>query len=497
MKILLSHLCYRNDFTDNQINEAGPNHLFHQNFFKLGQYDKHLLVSWQGADCPYMAAFIKKLSISFPKHEVEAVFLDIKEPSDLAEVQNKTFELLNSFPEKTYVDIFFNPGYQLMQLALLTAHWSLSASTNILQMKRTKAEQYGLELVQVNIGHADVASFMHFQKQKPRFDLNLSAFWENLFSNPLITNVYKSVDRVAFFSNLPLWIAGDAATGKTTLAQYVHLQTHKQLEKADFHVIDCEFTQPQVLESVLFKNNQSRKALLDHPTPLTILFKNTTFMAKNIQVALFRVIEEQLAGKETQSAHVRLLFSDKQTLASAVAQEKLFTPLADFLAPFEFILPSFLNFSFSDKTRAFELINQRVRKLFPGKSLPLITKDAKAAFCQAPLKGNFRQVQNALLSLYARAADREPIDVVHVQKVLNLDPDVSPEKVLPEHLSKHTAVNVSEPANWDFSLVEKEHLRRALIAHKGNLSKTCKAVGYGSLNTLKEKMKRYGLLKDK
>ena len=59
---------------------------------------------------------------------------------------------------------------------------------------------------------------------------------------------------------------------------------------------------------------------------------------------------------------------------------------------------------------------------------------------------------------------------------------------LPKRFTKKT-VNKTLSFNWQET--EKDLIIRALDFYKGNQNKTYKALGYGSVNTLKSKVKEY------
>ena len=117
---------------------------------------------------------------------------------------------------------------------------------------------------------------------------------------------------------------------------------------------------------------------------------------------------------------------------------------------------------------------EKVARITRRNTILDLQKNALDFLYEYPLLGNLRQLENIISTLYVFYHD-EKIDSQILEKELNDE--------LMYLEEKSTSLLLSD--------VEKMHIKKVLRIHKNNLTKTFKALGFGSVNTLKKKMKDY------
>lgn len=117
-----------------------------------------------------------------------------------------------------------------------------------------------------------------------------------------------------------------------------------------------------------------------------------------------------------------------------------------------------------------DLIRAEKATLWPmRRSLLKLDKEARAVVMSYSFPGNFRELRNMVLSLYARNLDEATVaDLPERMR--------DPRQAEPESLAE----------------VERLHITRMLARYEGNLSATSKALGIAR-NTLTSKMRKYDL----
>ncbi len=123
MKILISWLAYRNDYSQSSSqsnarfpDKSGPTFSFHENFWEEGAYEKHIILNASSAerDNRNFKNFISELKRGFPGRHIEAHDLLIEDVIDVFEIYGKLNTFLAKFTTEQ-LEAFISPGTPAMQ----------------------------------------------------------------------------------------------------------------------------------------------------------------------------------------------------------------------------------------------------------------------------------------------------------------------------------------------------------------------------------------------
>lgn len=101
-----------------------------------------------------------------------------------------------------------------------------------------------------------------------------------------------------------------------------------------------------------------------------------------------------------------------------------------------------------------------------------LSKEVQQILLDYPFRGNVRELENVITNLYVFCEGEVQI------------------RDLPQKITQKSNY-ITTTFKW--KEVEKELIIKTLKFYKGNQSKTNEAIGYGSINTLRSRMKEYGI----
>ncbi|MEI7584644.1 sigma 54-interacting transcriptional regulator [Runella sp.] len=479
MKILISWYAKNNDFDkEGNVNIQGPTMQFHQYFYN--GYDKHLIMSSRSEidRDPLMDKLVREINIRYKERVMEKHLLNIADVIGFQEIKTKVETLLLKLKDAE-IDIFFSPGTSVMQLSWFVCHQTLGLKTRLLQTREGRfSKKSEPDLMELKVEHSSVPMSAILSEQK---QLKADADPDYLISDS-IQPVYEKARLIAQTDKVFCLIRGESGTGKEHLAQYLHQQSSRSSKS--FVVVNCSALSDTLLESRLFgyvkgaytDAKEDKKGILEEANGGTVFLDEIGDISPYMQQSLLRVLQngEILAVGATKSrkVDVRIIAATHKNLEQLCEAGNFRWDLYYRLSVVELTLPTLQERGVKEKQALIDFFMGKIRRQLKKSKRLKISKEALMLLLEYPFRGNIRELENVITSLYVFCDE----DV----QVSNL-----PQKLLQK------SSKLSASFQWDE--VEKDLIVRALDFYQGNQAKTCKAIGYGSINTLKKKMRAYGV----
>ena len=470
--IVISWVAWQNDFKNGQVSDESPNMDMHRYFFDDEAHKKHVLLS-SGVEEDTRTNMLKAaITHSFPQREIEVHYLDIQDAIDLQEVKPKMENVVIKYRSQP-VDIFFSPGTSIIQLSWFLIHQQGIAKSRIFQ---------GRKKTFTSTGKPDFFETT-FEVSKEAHNIQIRNIASNDESDFLITPslkpVFRRADNVAAVDKVPVVISGDTGTGKEYLAKYIH--KHSARHNKPFVAVNCASLTSTLLESRLFGHSagaftgatQARKGFFEEAEGGTLFLDEIGEIDTFLQKSLLRVLQEEefIRVGETQprKTNVRIIAATNKDLEELCVKGKFRWDLFYRLQTTNLHIPALTERGISEANMLLEhFIKQKAKKyaLNPLK----LTEEARRILLDYPYPGNVRELENFTEQLYVHAGE-------------NVNKEDLPSRLLfprPEF-------------TFSMQAIEKQHIQKVLTYFEGNKSRTARALGFGSLNTLNKKMELYGL----
>lgn len=487
--VLVSWLDYRYDFDKDRPHVPAVNGMtwrLHRYYIPQYNCDRHYLLSMKASQSEdvQMTAMLQRLSKDFPLHRITPVFMNIPDPIDLARIKGAVEPFLLSLREdsKVRVNIFYNAGYQMMQLAwTLCCLTTCSGFTRLFHMRKPEFTESGKpEILEIDLTK---------QQSTQAYGLLMHARGESRSTDTCITSAmqsaYKRAEQVASLPYFPALITGPSGSGKEQIARYIHGLSGQ----GKFVAVNCAAMPDELLRAELFGYKkgaftgatENRIGYFEAAEGGTLFLDEIGDASPILQQSLLRVLQDgtivPLGDTRPRKVNVRIIAATHRDLLHMTAQGKFRDDLYYRLNPAPIRLPAWADLPEEDRRQLFSfLLEQQARKLNHGRTINILPEAADFIIrCNFP--GNIRQLQNLIAGLYV---------------FYRHEPRVTLQMVLHEIQSTPTAADVSSSTGWSMEEIEREHIRKALRHFGNNLSQTSKALGI-SLNTLKAKMKKWHL----
>lgn len=478
MKILISWYARNNDFIKGEINPEGPTLQFHQYFYE--GYERHILLSSQSFDDndSFLDKLCRAIQSEYNDRIIEKRFVGISDVIDLQEVKTKVEAIL--LENKAYeIDIFFSPGTSVMQLSWFICHQSLGLNTRLLQTREGKfSGKKEPDLLELKIEQSSVPMSVTISQQNQEQTNKPTDY----LISPSIESTYKKAELIAQTDTVRCLIRGASGTGKEHLANYIH-KTSARAAKP-YLTVNCSAIGDSLLESRLFgyvkgaftDAKEDKKGILEEANGGTVFLDEIGDISPYMQQALLRVLQSgeimPLGSTKTKKVDVRIISATHKPLEQLCEEGTFRWDLYYRLAVVELALPTLQERGAEEKKAMIDFFLKRVKKDLNKKQLLKLSKEAYEILLAYPFAGNIRELENVITGLYVFCENEVQIHDL-------------PQRFL-QASSKQTL-----SFNWQEN--EKDLITRALSFYKGNQNKTLKALGYGSINTLKSKMKEYGI----
>jgi transcriptional regulator with GAF, ATPase, and Fis domain len=328
--------------------------------------------------------------------------------------------------------------------------------------------------------------------------------------SPPLTEVFRQVERVAPFSDLPLLIAGETGTGKELVAQAVHALDPRR-RGAPFVSVNCGSLPDSLSESEMFgfRRGSFTGADRDRPGLFRSAHNGILFLdeigelSASAQAKLLRVLQNGRVlpigeDRETQ-VDVRVLAATNRDLEEMVQKGQFREDLYHRINVLRISLPA-LRERPEDIEPLAKHFAHKYRHVSRGSAVSF-APDFVAALQALELPGNVRQLENLIRKALLAANERRTLSLRDLPKDLwnELAQGKGSFSQAPEDLrtSQHDFVrhclerhgwNLASSVQW----FERELLKFALDASDGNQSEAARRLGitarsvYNKLHRSKE-----------
>lgn len=480
MKTLISWTAYNNDFQDGKVREDGPTVQFHAYFYGQGvhAYDRHLLLSSAQGDDTRTEHMVAALQRKFPAHRVEVRYMHITDVIDIGEIRPKVEKLLLEHRDDE-IDIFFSPGTSIMQMAWYVCHQSLGLKTRLLQTRAPRVSQSKKpELTEITVEQSAVPFTAMVREQQQSKASPASGY----LITASIRSVYGKALKIAQAETVTCLIVGESGTGKEHLAHYIHQESARKSKP--FVAVNCSALSDGLLESRLFgyrkgaftDAREDRKGLLEAAAGGTIFLDEIGDISAYMQQSLLRVLQQKeilpVGATQPVKVDVRIVSATNKNLPQLCADGKFRWDLYYRLSVTELSLPMLQERGQREKREMIAFfLKSKGQTLRKSKTLTL-SGPALELLLAYPFPGNIRELENVIESLYVFCDGQVELSD------------------LPARLQdwQRTTAN---PFDW--RQAEKDLIGRALKFYQGNQAQAQRALGYGSINTLRKKMDEYSI----
>lgn len=480
-KILISWIAFSNDFEKGEgeqltgASKKGPTYQFHEHFY---EHDKHIIL-FNSKDDTRAEVLSALLLRSFPTHKIEFRAVKLESVIDLTEIRQKVALILEDY--KAYdIDIFFSPGTSIMQLAWYISHTSLShLNTRLIQ---TQAGKHGKDGKPQLIG-------IHVEKSTTPISLiskqtNTGPEKEDDYCfTESIKPIYERARMVAEADGISTLIRGASGTGKEHLAHSIHKGSVRKSKP--FLSLNCSSLGDELLSSTLFGYikgaftgaEKEKKGYFEEADGGTIFLDEIGDISPFMQQSLLRVLQSgeftPVGDTKSKKVNVRVLAATHKDLVKLCDDGKFRWDLYYRLAVAELELPSLQERGQAEKEVMLNYFLKAQKTRFKRKKEIKLSSEVKAELLAYPFPGNIRELENIISSLYV---------FTEGDTVVSLDQ-------LPKRLLQQ-----KEKLSLKWEDVEKAHIEKVLKLYNYNKSKTLKALGYKSINTLNSKIKEYRII---
>ncbi len=470
MKLLISWMAFNNDFENGQAVKKGPTYKYHEHFYS---HDKHILLYASEKEETRMTHLTNLLHRSFKDHPVDRLCLNIADPINVNEIKTKVEAQLLKLSKGNEIDVFISPGTPAMQVSWYLISLNPAIKLNLFQTRSEQFTKSGKpELIKIDLEKSSVPTSAvlineNIDEEDPEYLITES-----------IKPIYLNAEKIAKADTVSTLIFGESGTGKEHLANYIHKKSVRK--DKPYLALNCSAFNDQLLESRLFGYKKGAFTGADKDTPGlfedakggTIFLDEIGDITPYMQQSLLRVLQAKeimpVGGKPI-TVDVRIIAATNKDLPSLCNEGKFRWDLYYRLSVVELSIPTLVKRGKKDLKEMIEYFISRNRKLLKKQKKLQFSKEAMDLLLNYSYPGNIRELENLISRLY----------VYHEERIEESD--------LPERLSEQP---VEQPLNW--AHVEKEHIKKVLHLKQGNQRQTAIALGW-ALNTLKKKMKEYGL----
>lgn len=415
-KILISWEAYREDFETrifmNQVKRekktlhTGPTFSLHKDF--PFEYTKHLLLNSprNAEDIDFSSLLVKELSETFPNRVIESRSIELRDPLDIAEIFKATNDLL--LEHRRYeVDVFISTGLPNMRVAWFLAQPNFKQNLNLFQIREAKfSKNNSPEKVYVNVDSFNPNALNILNEI-----VNRPVSQDKIFYPETLLPVYEKAMLIARTKDVGCLILGENGTGKENLALYIHRNSERH--NKEFKAVNCAAYSDDLLRSELFGHekgsftgaDRQKTGLFEEANGGTILLDEIGDISTKMQVSLLRVMQEKkiqrVGGSKDIPVNVRIIAATNKDLEELCDKELFRWDLFFRIATTILKLPALRNWEKGEIKKLIEHLNMVYFPEFPNRDQKLkFSKEVIDLLCSYHFKGNVRELQNLIISLY-------------------------------------------------------------------------------------------------
>ena len=295
--------------------------------------------------------------------------------------------------------------------------------------------------------------------------------------NKIMLELLKDLPKMAR-TDASILIQGESGTGKEIISEMIHnmsLRSNGPLVK-----LNCAAISSTLIESELFgvgKNVatgvDARIGKFQAADGGTLFLDEIGDLPLNIQAKVLRVLEyqefEKVGSNKKIYTDIRFIYATNKNLKEMIKKNKFREDLYFRISTIVIDIPPL-----RDRVDDIPLLIDEFMKPYISSANPppIFLSEAKEAIVSYDWPGNVRELRNFV----------EHYCITHSGKAVEI-------RDLPKDIIN--SLSLSDKRSAASQLLEKEKIRRALIANKGNISKTAIELGI-PYSTLRRKIKKYG-----
>ncbi len=314
-----------------------------------------------------------------------------------------------------------------------------------------------------------------------------------LAESPKMRQLLETVDKVAK-TGATVLIEGESGTGKELLARRIHAQSPRKARP--FLAVHCAALAETLLASELFGHERGaftgaaerKVGRFERADKGTLFLDEIGEISPDTQVKLLRVLQsgefERVGGVKLLRSDVRLVCATNKNLLSELKAGRFREDLYYRINVISIKVPP-LRERPEDITPLTEAFIPHY-SLLNGKKMTGISPEATAALKGYSWPGNVRELKNILERMVV-LSNTEVLDLANVPEDIRAAAHLSP---ITTPVAALASFGSSLPDK--LSDVEKVHIRRIMLAVKGNKSLAAKRLGI-SRRTLYRKIEEYRL----
>lgn len=469
-KILISWIARTNDFIENRVKKDGPTMCFHRYHW---DHSLHVLLAAE-ADKALQHKLAEEIRKEF-NHSVEEVTLAVDNVLDISEIKGKTEKILIKYRHQ-YVDIFASPGTSAMQVAWYICYTTLGLKGRFLQTRSPKDSKSGKsELFVLRFKKSEQPLSMMIFEEEVGTPTRLKSS-ASFCLTPALNELRKKALPAAK-ADVPVLILGETGTGKEVLAKYIHDNSYRKDKK--MLAFNCSALGHELLESRLFGYKKGAFTGAEKDTPglfheangSTIFLDEIGDVTPYTQKNLLRVLQEKeilpVGGRHPEPVDVRIIAATNKNLRKLCEEGKFRWDLYYRLAIVELTLPSLAEQGKGAIDLLLSFLLEQIAKRF-NKPVLKIHSDAKEILLSYQWPGNIREMENLISNFY-----------IYCSKEVRVSD-------LPEYI---LSLQTTQTLSWKDA--EKQHIIKVLSLTGGSRKEALKLLGYGSYNTLLDKIRKY------
>jgi len=263
-----------------------------------------------------------------------------------------------------------------------------------------------------------------------------------------------------------------------------HLHQSSNRNTKNFISINCSALGDSLLESRLFEYvkgaftdaKEDKKGLFEEANGGTIFVDEIGDISPFMQQSLLRVLQSgeilPIGATKAKKIDVRIVAATHKNLETMCEEGTFRWDLYYRLSVIELYLPTLQERGVDEKRELIDFFLSKIQKEMKKTKRLKLHKEALQILLDYPFRGNIRELENVITNLYVFCEGEIQISD------------------LPRKLSQRIA---NPETSFKWKDVEKALIIKTLNFHKGSQAKASEAIGFGSINTFKSKVKEYGI----
>ncbi|MFZ0391398.1 MAG: sigma-54 dependent transcriptional regulator [Calditrichia bacterium] len=382
----------------------------------------------------------------------------------------------------------FKRDYPALPVVIMTAYGSVSVAVEAIKKGGYDFIEKPLDTEKLLVILKNAVEKTQLVQENEELRKNILQRYQMVGNSPAMRDIYRKIELIAPRESTVL-ITGETGTGKDLVAHSIH-NLSPRISKP-FVKINCAAIPTDLLESELFghKKGAFTGAVQDKPGKFELAEGGTIFLDEigetppPVQAKLLQVLEEKkfysVGDTRERQVDVRVVASTNRNLEAEAHQQKFRLDLFYRLNSFHLHLPA-LRERGEDIP---DLVDYYLPRICDNFNIAVkgMAPEAKLVLINYSWPGNVRELTHILEQLII-FSEGNVINGSFVQEWLSKGP-------VDETFQEQISAGPLREAREHF---EREHIRKALVAHNWNVADTATYLGIERTN-LYRKMKGLGI----